>query len=172
MDMNLFKRFASLLLVLALLGSFTPPPSSAALLMPNEGEAQALSVVLGKASAETLTLKLFTSNTTPAESDTAATYTEAAGGGYAAINLTGASWTVTANAVSGAAQAVYPEQSFVFTGLLTGNATIYGYYVVGATSGKVYWAERLKASDGTTDAPFTPANNGDRQRITPKFTQE
>jgi len=170
--MNLFKRFASLLLVLALLASFTPAPSGAALLMPNEGEAQALSVMLGKASSETLVLKLFTSNTTPAETDTVATYTEAAGGGYAAINLTGASWTVTPNAVSGAAEAVYPEQAFVFSGPLTGNATIYGYLIVGATSGKLYWAERFKASNGTTDAPSTPANNGDRQRITPKFTLE
>ncbi|KAF0234073.1 MAG: hypothetical protein FD177_985 [Desulfovibrionaceae bacterium] len=159
--MNLFKRLASLLLILALLASFTPSPSNAALLMPNEGEAQALSVVLGKASAETLTLKLFTSNTTPAEGDTSATYTEAAGGGYAAINLTGASWTVTPGAPT---EAVYPQQSWTFTGALTSGATIYGYYVVGATSGKVYWAERITA--------FTPANNGDVQRVTPKFTQE
>lgn len=133
-----------------------------ALLLTNEGEAKVLAVAFGKDTQETLVLKLFTSNTTPAESDTAATYTEAAGGGYAAINLTGASWTVTPGAPT---EAVYPQQAFTFTGALTSGATIYGYYVVGATSGKVYWAERLAQS-------FTPASNGDVQRITPKFTQE
>lgn len=106
-----------------------------------------------------LTLKLFTSNTTPAQTDTAATYTEAAGGGYAAKTLTNGSWTVaTANDPS---DAVYAIQTWTFTGALTGSATIYGYFVVDA-DGTLIFAERASAT-------YTPANSGDQYSVTPKF---
>jgi hypothetical protein len=106
-----------------------------------------------------LTLKLFTSNTTPADTDVAGTYTEASGGGYAAKTLTNGSWTVTpANDPS---DAVYGIQTWTFTGALSGSATIYGYYVIDADSTLIF-AERLTAS-------MTPANNGDQLSVTPKF---
>ena len=44
-----------------------------ALTLTNDGEARILSIALGAAAQEALTLKLFTSNTVPAEADTAAT---------------------------------------------------------------------------------------------------
>ena len=69
-----------------------------------------------------LTLKLFTSNTNPADTDTAGTYTEAAGGGYAAKTLTAADFTIST--VSNIVQAAYAQQTFTFTGALTGNATV------------------------------------------------
>ena len=104
-----------------------------------------------------LDLKLFVNDVTPA--DTGVSYTEAAGGDYAAKTLTNGSWTVTpANDPS---DAVYAEQTFTFTGPLTTNPTIYGYYVEDA-DGTIIWAERLSA-------PFTPANNGDSLKVTPKF---
>src|SRR3990167_1635806 len=77
-----------------------------------------------------LTLKLFTSNTTPADTDTAATYTEATGGGYAAKTLTNGSWTITIG--NDPSDAVYAQQTWTFTGQLSGGASIYGYYVVDA----------------------------------------
>ena len=132
------------------------------LVFTNEGEARILSIALGAAAQEALTLKLFASNTVPAETDTAATYTEAVGGGYAAVPLVGGNWVVTPGDPTVAA---YPQQAFTFTGPLTGNPTVYGYYVVGATSGKLYWAERLAAA-------FTPANAGDGLKITLKITLE
>jgi hypothetical protein len=128
-----------------------------ALLVPNEGEAQMLNLILGKVSSENLTLKLFTSATTPAETDTAATYTEASGNGYAAITLTAANWTVNGTTV-----ATYTQQTFTFTG---GPVTVQGYFIVGATSAKLYWAEafaavaNIPAGGGTIK--ITPAINLD-----------
>jgi hypothetical protein len=111
------------------------------------------------AGGNNLTLKLYTNNLTPLDTHTAASFTEASGGGYAAKTLTNGSWTVTpANDPS---DAVYAQQTFTFTGALSGNPTVYGYYVVDADNNLIY-AELLTA-------PFTPANNGDNIKITPKF---
>ena len=106
-----------------------------------------------------LTLKLFATDVTPADTDVAGTYTEATGGGYAALPLTNGSWTVTVG--NDPSDAVYAQQTFTFTGALTTNPTVYGYFVVDA-DGTLVWAERLTAA-------FTPANNGDNIKITPKF---
>ena len=111
------------------------------------------------AGGNNLTIKLFTNNVTPADTDTAGTYTEATGGGYAAKTITNGSWTVTVG--NDPSDAAYAQQTWIFTGALTTNPTIYGYYVVDA-DGTLLWAEKLAAS-------FTPANNGDELKITPKF---
>lgn len=132
-----------------------------ALLVPNTGEVIALSLLVNKTSPENLVYRLFATNITPAETDTAGTYTEAAGGGYSALTLTGASWTVTGGAPSNAA---YAQQTYTFTGALTTNATIYGYYVTQATSGTLVLAE--------TFTSFTPAANGDNIKLTPQITAD
>lgn len=133
------------------------------IVVPNEGEVNALEAFL---TDENQTLRLFANNITPAETDTTGTYTEAAGGGYAAKTLTGtlsgSTWTVTAGAPSSGA---YPEQTWTFTGALTTNPTVYGYYLEGATSGDLLWAERAASS-------FTPANNGDTIDLTPTITAD
>ena len=98
-----------------------------ALVVCNNGESIALSYLTGKAaSTENLVYRLFATNVTPAETDTAGSYTEATGGGYAAKTLTGASWTVTTGAPT---SATYAQQDYTFTGPLTTNGTVYGYYV-------------------------------------------
>ena len=109
-------------------------------------------------SAANLTLKLFATNVTPADTDTAGTYTEASGGGYVAKTLSAASWTESN--VAGIEQVAYASQVFTFTGALTTNPTIYGYYVVDA-GGVLIYAEAATA--------FTPANNGDAYTVPPKF---
>lgn len=131
------------------------------ILVPNTGEIIALSLLVNKTSPENLVYRLFATNVTPAETDTAASYTEASGGGYAAITMTGASWTVTGGAPSTAA---YAQQTYTFTGPLTTNATIYGYYVTQATSGTLVLAE--------TFTNFTPAANGDNIKLTPQITAD
>ena len=128
--------------------------------MPNHGEADALAAFLNKAAPENLVLKLFKSNTTPAESDTAATYTEADFTGYTDEALTAASWTVTEGAPTSAA---YPQLTFTSTAG-SQSQNVYGYYVVGATSGRLKWAERF------SDGPYTIVNNGDAIKITPAIT--
>ena len=80
----------------------------------------------------------------------------------AAISLANGSWTVTpANDPS---DSVYAEQTFTFTGPLTTNTTIYGYYLEDndGSTGVAVFAELL----GT---PFVPANNGDTLKLTVKF---
>lgn len=47
------------------------------------------------------------------------------------------------------------------TGNLTGNASVYGYHVKDEDDA-VIWAEKFAAA-------FTPANNGDNIKITPKM---
>jgi hypothetical protein len=106
-----------------------------------------------------LTLKLYCTNVTPADTNTAGSYTACTGGGYADKTLTNGSWTVSTG--NDPSDATYAEQTFTFTGVLTTNTTIYGYYVLDA-DGVLVWAELL----GST---FTPANNGDNVKLTPRF---
>ena len=127
------------------------------LVVPNTGEVLALERFL-KTSDETL--KLFTNNITPAETDTDATYTECSITGYSAKTLTAASWTVTGGAPS---DGTYAEQTFTFTGGF--GATVYGYFVVDAGVGTLMWAER-------DSSPYTPANNGDQIKLTPTLTAD
>lgn len=127
--------------------------------IPNIGEDRLLGMALGKYTQEaSLTLKLFSSNTTPADTDTAGTYTEVSGNGYAAKTLANASWTITQGAPT---EAVYAQQEWTFTGA-AGN--VYGYFIVGTTSGNLMWAERF------TDGPYDITASGDVIRVTPKIT--
>lgn len=131
-----------------------------AILVPDVGENIALEYLVNKDGPENLVLKLFVSNTTPAEGDTAGTYTECTETGYAAKTLTGASW----NAASGGS-IDYAQQTFTFTGSPPAGQTIYGYYYVRATGTELVAAER----SGTS---FTTANNGDQVLITPTITAD
>lgn len=132
------------------------------ILVPNVGEELALKNFLNHTAPQNQTLKLFSNNITPAETDTEATYTESAGGGYGSKALTGTSWTVTPGAPT---EAAYAQQTYTFTGPLTTNPNIYGYFVVQAVSGILMWAERFTAF-------FTPTNNGDAVNVTPKITAD
>ncbi len=60
------------------------------------GESLALQYLVNKGSPQNLVLGLFTNNKTPADADVIGDYTEATGFGYAALTLTGASWSVEA----------------------------------------------------------------------------
>lgn len=128
------------------------------LLVPNEGESQILGIMLGKIAIESLRLRLYSNNKTPAEADTPASYTEATGGGYASVLLTAANWTLTEGAPT---LAEYPMVTFTFTG---GIGNIYGYYVTGETSNKVRWAERF------TDGPYDVQATGDQISVTLRVT--
>jgi hypothetical protein len=118
--------------------------------------------ILNKTAPQNKTLKLFKNNITPAETDTAATYTEADFTGYVATTLAGAGWTITPGAPT---EAVFAEQSFTSSaGAQSQN--VYGYYVIEAVSGFIQWAERF------TNGPYLIQNNGDVIKVTPKFTGE
>lgn len=133
-----------------------------ALVVSNSGENITLSLLVGKASAiRNLVYRLFATNVTPAETDTAGSYTEAAGGGYSAKTLTGSSWTITNGAPT---EAAYAEQTWTFTGALTTNGTVYGYYATRETDADLVLAEAFTS--------FTPAANGDNIKLTPKITAD
>jgi uncharacterized membrane protein len=117
-----------------------------ALLVPDVGEVVLLASILYPASGENWTLKLYSGNVTPAETDTAASYTEATFTGYTAKTLTrtqsGATWAV-------------PTTSTGTT------SSIYGYYVVGATSTTLLFAELFSSVKNLA--------NNDTLTVTPRF---
>lgn len=126
------------------------------------GEQQALGYITNKVtSTENLVYRLFATNVTPSHTDTYSTYTEASGGGYSTPSaLTGSSWSISG---SNPATASYAQQTYTFTGALTTNTTIYGYFVTGATNTtSEYFAEAFTS--------FTPASNGDNIKLTPQIT--
>ena len=132
-----------------------------ALVVPQEGEMQLLDKMIRAALAvdENYILKIFQNNYTPDTNATATSFTEASFTGYAAMTLTRSNWNAS-TIVSNAAQTSYGSNPQVSTCGATGN-TIYGYWVQGATSGKVLWAERFAVAR-------TLAQN-DVLNITPTF---
>lgn len=112
-----------------------------ALLVPDVGEVLLLKAVVDPATTgnqENWTLKLMSANTTIAESDTAGTYTEATFTGYSSKTLTRGSWGTPATA-SGTTSSSYAQQSWSATSA----QTVYGYWVVGATSTTLLFAENF-----------------------------
>ena len=130
------------------------------LVVPNGGEVILIDAATGKTAATAWTLRLYTV-ISPAlgNASVVANFTEATGGGYAAKSLTAASWVTTPGSPTSSA---YPLQTYTFTGALTTNPNILGYYVTRANGDLVY-AEPLAAQ-------FTPANNGDTLDVTPIIT--
>lgn len=120
----------------------------------NEAETIALKNFLNVLAPENITIKLYSNNKTPGHTDTVSDYTEVSGGGYAAVTLTSSNWSVSAGDPS---QAQYPQITFAFTGSA---GSVYGYYAVGATSGKLLWADQFPNS------PINIANNGDQIKVT------
>lgn len=135
-----------------------------ALILADVGADQILKAYFNNSwpASKDIVIRLFTNDYTPVDTSVIGSFTEAAGGGYVAKALSNGSWTITpANDPS---DAVYGEQIWTFTGPLTGNPTIYGYYLEdnNGSGGTLIWAERLAAN-------FTPSQNGDQLKITPKF---
>jgi hypothetical protein len=135
------------------------------LVMPQDGEMEMLATFFGGASPQAvqdLELRLYKNNVTPSDTDTAATFTQSDFSGYAAVPLArGAGWTLVAGHPSSAG---YAQQTFA-SDAAQAVQQAYGYYVVGASSGKLAWAERF----GT--GPFPIGNLGDEVLVTPNFTQ-
>lgn len=129
------------------------------LVIPNQGEALLLDAATGKTPITALTLRLFSNDHTPTKDTTEANVTEVAGGGYAAVALTAASWTTTPGSPT---VSVYPEQTWTFTGATNAPGTVYGYYITDA-AGKLVAIERM-------GAVFVPANNGDTTKVTPQLS--
>ena len=126
--------------------------------VPDVGENIALENFVNKSAPQNPVLRLYQNNITPADSDTAGTYTESTFTGYASITLTGASW----NAASAGSIAYSAQQTITCSGASSQN--VYGYYITQVTSGTLMWSER------DASAPFAIANIGDAVKITPAIT--
>lgn len=132
-----------------------------ALIVPDVGESYSLQAFVAKNAATVPILKLYKSNTTPAETDTDATYTAADFTGYSDVSMSvGANWTVSGGHPS---QIAYPQQTFT-SSANQATQNIYGYYVLATTSSTLLWAERF------SDGPYPITNNGDNIKVTPQIT--
>ena len=131
-----------------------------AIYTPLSGDCILLDKMLKKALStdESYILKLYQNNYTPDDSAATGSFTEATFTSYAAITLTRAGWFASV-IVSTHAETSYATQSW--TCGASGN-TIYGYYVTGATSGTVLWAELFATSRSL--------QSSDVLNLTPKFT--
>lgn len=129
----------------------------------NNGENRMLALLVNKTgySLADMTLRLYKNDVTPAETDTAATFTEATFTGYAAVSLASADWTLTPGAPSSAACAQKTFTSSADQAL----QTIYGYYLTENGGGTLVAAERFSASVGII-------SNGDNIKVTPTITQD
>lgn len=128
-----------------------------ALVVTNSAEILMLQYLLNKSSPTDQILHLFKNDVTPGEATVIGGLTESNEAGYAAISLTGSSWSVTQD--SGVTTGEYAEQTFTFTEA----ATIYGYYVTD-TSGNLLWAERF------TGTAFQLPSGGGQIAVTPTIT--
>ena len=133
------------------------------LVVPNVGEQKFLRYGLNVGVAEDQIIKLFQNNYTPTETDTVASFTEANFTGYAQVSLPGSGWSIVSSGVTTATHST--TASFVSSVDQTAQ-NIYGYYVIGASTGVLLWAERF------TGAPFIIAANGDTINVTPKITAD
>ncbi len=129
-----------------------------ALVVPDVGECIMLDSIFKTTTPEAQTLRLYSSDTSPAEGDTAATYTQATISGYAAIALTRATWAA-ATTSAGTSSNSYAQQTFSFTG----TGTIVGYYVIRTTATDLMFAERIFSTPGQT------FNNLDTLKVTLNF---
>jgi len=131
-----------------------------ALNFPDVGENLALEAVVGKTNATALTVRLYKSNTTPSDSDTAATYTESTFTGYNATTqgaLTAGTW----GAASGGTITYGAQLTYTCSGASA--ESVYGYYVTNA-GGTLLYSER------DASAPFAIANSGDAVKLTPTIS--
>lgn len=133
-----------------------------ALLVPDVGEVVLLNNLLAGGVLENWTLKLYKTDVTPAEGDTDASYTVADFTGYSNKTLTRAvgagNWS-TPSTNTGTTSSTYNSgtpQSWTLSG---SSQTIYGYFVVGATSTTLLFAEKFAASRALSD--------GDTLELTP-----
>jgi len=137
---------------------------------PNEGELQLINDLLN-GGTHNWTLQLFKTNVTPAETDTNSTYTAADFTNYTTKTLTrtvnnGVTWNTPASgsptgswsAEASVAESTYQQLSW--TCGASGN-TIYGYWIVDATTTKVILAEAF----GTART----LANGDTLNLTPRI---
>ena len=127
--------------------------------IPNCGLQKILELILGKDLAENISLKLFVNDLSITTTTVAGDFTEMSTHGYAAKTLTMASWP--APSISGSqSTSSYAQQTWTFTAATL--VSVYGYYMVMATTGTLLWACKFGAAKPIQYANETIA-------VTPQF---
>ncbi len=124
-------------------------------LMVNQGEGIMATLLLD----QTLLLKLFKNDQTPADGHTEANYTEADFIGYDDFHLTLTDWTITPGAPTLATAA---QKTFASTQDQT-EQLVYGYYLVQSSDGKLICVRRF-----ANPLPFS--KNGDAIDVVAKIS--
>ena len=128
------------------------------LVVPDLGEIELLTkLLINTTDTENYIIKLYKNNYSPSGSTVVADFTEADFTNYVAKTVARGDWA-SPSTVSNKAESSVTAQTW--TCGPTGN-TIYGYYVVGSTSGVCLWAEQFTVSRVLVD--------GDILNLTPKF---
>lgn len=132
-----------------------------ALIIPTASEATLVAFTLGAVTPGNQRLKLFVNDVSVGD-DTldAADFVEMSTHGYAEKILTKTNWVTTPNA-GAPASSVYAAQPWTFTAAAA--VSVYGYYVLDATSGLLLWFEKFPTARVIENA-------GDQIIITPAFT--
>lgn len=128
-----------------------------ALLVPDVGEVEMLKRILNFSATGDVRIHLYANNYTPVEGSIVGNFTECSAAGYAAITLTGASWSIAT--ATGTSEAAYAQQTFTFTA----TQVVYGYYVTNSANTIVLWAELF------TGGPFNIPAGGGSVKVTPKI---
>ncbi len=131
----------------------------------NQGELELLDKMIRDhlSTDEKYILRLYKVDHTPVDADTTTNYTEADFTTYAEVTLNRGATAWNAASTSGTKAEIELAAQQSWTSGTAGN-TIFGYYMVAATSNKLLWAEKF----GT---PRVLANQ-DVLNLTPKFTLE
>jgi len=130
--------------------------------VPTEGELELLDKMLKDTLSydEKYLLRLYKNDKTPLDADGTADYTEADFTDYAGRTLSRETWNA-AQTSGTKAESSYGSAPESWTCGTSGN-TIFGYWVEGANTNALLWAERFATSRVLAD--------GDVLNITPKFT--
>ena len=130
-----------------------------ALVVPDLGEIELLTkLLINTNDTEDYIVRLYKNNYSPINTTVVGDFTEADFTNYTAKTITRSDWA-SPSTVANKAESSATAQSW--TCGITGN-TLYGYYVIGSTSGVCLWAEQFAASRILVD--------GDILNLTPKFT--
>lgn len=108
------------------------------MVVPAEGERDALAFFVNRQRPADLVLRLYVNDVTPDEADDVSRYVEASGYGYQSRVLRGSAWSAPSG--NAPAEITYPEQVFTFTGPL---GEVYGYYLTRGTPARLEGAERF-----------------------------
>lgn len=106
-------------------------------------------------------LKLFCNDCTPAADQVPGDFTEATGGGYAHKSIE-SSTDFTKEYANSPPDIITAEQTFTFTGVLTTNPTVYGWFLISEDLSLVVAAKKL-------DSTYTPASGGGTLKFTPRI---